>query len=355
MPNNDLMMQQNVLSDLDALERIEKFAGLMATARVTIPAELQNKPGDCLALCLQAQVWGMNPYAVAQKAHVIKGKIGYEAQLVNAVITCHAPIKGRPAFTWSEGWERIIGKFKKVPGKNGGAEYAVPNWADKDEDGLWCEVSATIKGESAPRVLRLDMRQAHPRQSTLWATDPKQQLAYIVMKRWARLHCPDVILGIYTPDELKAMPDSKEKDVTPSETLKGILHGQSVTARTESKPPAARAESDQYIEDKQEPTTQEVIEASANDSVIEDKAESMKQRVRKSMQDKNQTVEPAASEQDIQDRDLFLEMLQNCQNMAQLEEAGNAMAGHIHPEFVKELKNAYKQRRQELSDADQSE
>jgi hypothetical protein len=30
----------------------------------------------------------------------------------------------------------------------------------------------------------------------------RQQLAYLAVKRWARLYCPDVILGVYTADEV---------------------------------------------------------------------------------------------------------------------------------------------------------
>ena len=63
--------------------------------------------------------------------------------------------------------------------------------------------SATIKGETQPRTLTLLMSQARTRNSTLWTEDPKQQLAYLAAKRWARLYMPDVLLGVYTPDELE--------------------------------------------------------------------------------------------------------------------------------------------------------
>jgi hypothetical protein len=63
-------------------------------------------------------------------------------------------------------------------------------------------VWATIKGEATPRVLELLMTQARTRNSTLWTEDPKQQIAYLAQKRWARLHAPDVLLGVYTTDEL---------------------------------------------------------------------------------------------------------------------------------------------------------
>ncbi|MES9985185.1 MAG: RecT family recombinase [Candidatus Thiodiazotropha sp. 6PLUC6] len=356
---NDLTTQQNVLGNMDALERIEKFAHLMATARITIPPELQKNAGDCLALCLQAQAWAMNPFAVAQKAHVIKGKLGYEAQLVNAVITRHAPIEHRPQFTWSDGWERIIGKFRKAPGKSGSGEYAVANWSEKDEEGLWCEVSATMKGEDQPRVLRLLLSQAHPRQSTLWATDPKQQIAYTVMKRWARLHCPDVILGIYTPEELEARSEPEEKDVTPAalapaaRALAAALadgepsaDGEPVTVRTESDSPSARSVTGQYIDYRQDITQDTVTEAPEN------RAESMKQRVRESMRENAQVVDVPPSDSDRHHRDMCLEMINACTTAKELDEAGELIGGAnsaLHADFAGEVRKAFRQKKEALA------
>jgi hypothetical protein len=52
------------------------------------------------------------------------------------------------------------------------------------------------------------------RNSPLWEQDPRQQLAYLCVKRWARLH-PDV-LGVYTPDELQEAAPRVERDITPT-------------------------------------------------------------------------------------------------------------------------------------------
>lgn len=217
----DMINQQNILADMAGLDRIVHFAELMASAKASIPQELQNNTGDCLAVCLQAAAWQMNPFAVAQKTHVIKGKLGYEAQLVNAVITRWAPIQGRLSYTFSDGWERITGKTQIKQGKNG--DYQVPAWAAKDEEGLWCEVSGLLHDENQPRTLRVMLTQAWPRQSTNWANDPKQQLAYAAVKRWARLHCPDVILGIYTPEELNRRDQPASRQGSQVErVLKGV-------------------------------------------------------------------------------------------------------------------------------------
>ncbi|WP_257264503.1 RecT family recombinase [Endozoicomonas sp. ONNA2] len=135
-----------------------------------------------------------------------------------------------------------------------------------------------------------------------------------------------------------------EKNVTPIKTLKGILHGESVTARTESEPPSGRSTVDQYIEDQQENTPVEVINAAP----VADQGEAMKQRVRHSMQDNHQSIEPSATEQDEKDCQLFLEVIANITDLKELKEFGEDIAGKVHPDFLDKVKGAYKQRRNAL-------
>lgn len=192
-------------------ESMMRVAEVMSTGKSTIPVHLRNNPGDCMAVIMQSMQWGMNPFAVAQKTHLVSGTLGYEAQLVTAVLNTRAPITGRLQYEWFGPWDRVIGKFEIKRGDKG--EYRVPGWKLADEEGCGVRVWATIKGEDAPRVLELLLAQARTRNSTLWADDPKQQLAYLASKRWSRLYCPDVILGVYTPEELEEIP--REKNITP--------------------------------------------------------------------------------------------------------------------------------------------
>ena len=203
--------RETAMSSPERLTALMSFADKMAECRVTVPAHLAGKPGDCMAIAMQADRWGMDPFAVAQKTHLINGTLGYEAQLVNAVITAMAPTVGRLQFEWFGPWEKIVGKFKTLTGKSG-KPYQAPAWSQADEAGCGVRVWATLRGETEPRVLELLLQQATVRNSTLWASDPKQQLAYLATKRWARLYTPDVILGVYTPDELEQRAPI---DVTP--------------------------------------------------------------------------------------------------------------------------------------------
>ena len=196
--------------DGNSLDKMMKLADVMATGRATMPKHFNGNPADCLAVIMQAMQWQMNPFAVAQKTHLVNGVLGYEAQLVNAVITSCAPVKDRLHYEWFGDWTKVVGKFVIKNGDKG--EYRQPGWKLADEEGLGVRVWATFRGEEEPRVLELLLAQARTRNSTLWADDPRQQLAYLATKRWSRLYCPDVILGVYSPDELESEPP-KERDV----------------------------------------------------------------------------------------------------------------------------------------------
>ncbi len=177
-----------LMLNTDNLEQMYRAAEMMSSARVTIPKHLAGSPGDCLAIMMQAMQWGMNPFAVAQKTHLVNETLGYEAQLVNAVISSSSLLASRINYEFEGEWKDVKGKTDK-------------------SDHLAVTVSATLRGEQQPRCLRVSMAQAGVRNSPNWESDPRQQLAYLATKKWARLHAPDVLLGVYTPDELATVPE----------------------------------------------------------------------------------------------------------------------------------------------------
>ncbi|ENF6041730.1 RecT family recombinase [Citrobacter amalonaticus] len=199
----------------EGMNQLVRFAELMAQSKATVPQHLAGKTADCLAVTMQAAQWGMNPFAVAQKTHVVNGTLGYEAQLVNAVVSSSNLLTSRLNYRWDGDWSKVNGKTDKSPS-------------------LTVTVSAVIKGESEPRELTISMAQAGVRNSPLWEQDPRQQLAYLCVKRWARLHAPDVLLGVYTPDELQEAAPRVERDITPpAATASGM--NSLINAKTEQK------------------------------------------------------------------------------------------------------------------------
>lgn len=210
----------------EGMDRLVRFATLMADSKATVPAHLAGKPSDCLAVTMQAAQWGMNPFAVAQKTHVVNGTLGYEAQLVNAVVSSSNLLSTRLNYRWDGDWSKVNGKSDKSPS-------------------LTVTVSAVLKGEAEPRELTISMAQAGVRNSPLWEQDPRQQLAYLCVKRWARLHAPDVLLGVYTPDELQETTPRVERDITPPAAT-----AQGMNSLINSKPEQKQEERQQHKDDR---------------------------------------------------------------------------------------------------------
>lgn len=210
----------------EGMDRLVRFATLMADSKATVPQHLAGKPADCLAVTMQAAQWGMNPFAVAQKTHVVNGTLGYEAQLVNAVVSSSNLLSTRLNYRWDGDWSKVNGKSDKSPS-------------------LTVTVSAVLKGEAEPRELTISMAQAGVRNSPLWEQDPRQQLAYLCVKRWARLHAPDVLLGVYTPDELQEATLRVERDITPPAAT-----AQGMNSLINSKPEQKQEERQQHKDDR---------------------------------------------------------------------------------------------------------
>lgn len=207
----------NMLMNSQIMHQLQSFAEMMAGGVATVPQHLRKNKADCMAVVMQAAQWGMNPFAVAQKTHLTQGgQLGYEAQLVNAVITSNGPFIGRPEYEFLGEWDKILGKVQERKSDKGG-KYYVAAWNQNDEEGLGVIVRATLKGEDEPRELKLMLRQCFPRFSTQWATDPQQQITFAGLKKFARRYCPDVILGVYTPDEFEQIDTQvAEREINPA-------------------------------------------------------------------------------------------------------------------------------------------
>lgn len=216
----------NAVFNVQALGQLTAFADLMAQSAVTVPKHLAGKPADCMAIVMQAMQWGMNPYAVAQKTHLVNGVLGYEAQLVNAVISSSSAIQGRFHYEYGGDWEKIAGQ------KDG-----------RDELGLFIRVGAVLRGEAeitwGEPIYLADIT---TRNSPLWKTAPKQQIAYLAVKYWARLYCPEVILGVYSPDEVEPRAE-KEINPAPQRVNLKEISGDTVTTTGSARESAVNIDS----------------------------------------------------------------------------------------------------------------
>ncbi|QPT15205.1 recombinase RecT [Serratia rubidaea] len=221
--NHDVTDTATAIFSPSGLRQLQQFAEVMSKSLQTLPKHLAGKPADCMAVAMQAAQWGMNPFAVAQKTHLVNGTLGYEAQLVNAVVTSSRAVQGRFKYEYGGDWDA----YMLHPDK-------------QHEAGLFVRVGAVIRGETEITWgEKLYLAPITTRNSPLWKTAPKQQIAYLAVKYWARLYCPEVILGVYTPDEFDEPQPRIERDVTPPATnaagLNNLINGGGRPAEKEVK------------------------------------------------------------------------------------------------------------------------
>ena len=153
-----------------------EIAKMMSISGVAVRSHFRNNAGACLAVAIQAWEWEMNPFAVANKSYAVNDQLAYESALYNAVATLRAPIDGRLQICYEgEGPSRqckITAQLKESAG-GGDVEYVSPQFS-----------------------------QINPKNSPLWKNDPDQQLCYFSVRGFVRRHFPDVMMGVYTVDEL---------------------------------------------------------------------------------------------------------------------------------------------------------
>lgn len=155
------------------------LAKMMSGSKL-VPAPLQNAPADCLLVIEQALRWGMSPFAAAQSVSVISGKLMFEGKLVAAVVNANGNLEDRLAYEY-EG----EGDMRKIT------------------------VSARIKGEKEFRHVAVVLKDAKTN-NKVWSTQPDQQLMYHGARVWARRHMPELMLGVYSPEEFEAVEPRSE-------------------------------------------------------------------------------------------------------------------------------------------------
>lgn len=199
------------------------LATMMARAKL-VPSHLQDKPGDCLLVIEQAMRWGMSPFAVAQSTSVISGKLMFEGKLVSAAIQSSGILSKRLNYDFDgEGTARAI------------------------------TVSGTIQGEDKSRTIRVTLAEAKT-SNGMWTKQPDQQLVYFATRAWARRHAPEVMLGVYSPEEMEVAPRQDSFtgttiDADAARPTTGQIINDAIPERVMDPPPKQRTVRD-YVRDK---------------------------------------------------------------------------------------------------------
>ena len=172
--------QLSVYSDVNLYNNALKMAESLAKSDL-IPDNYKGKPESCLiAIDVARQIGARSPLFVMQNLFVVKGKPSWSGQYCDAIVRAN---------------------FKKVK---------VDLSGEGDERG--CKVTAYDENDNFCEGTRITIRMAKQegwfnKTGSKWQTMPDLMLQYRAFAFFARIHCPDKLLGIH--DEFENVDISK--------------------------------------------------------------------------------------------------------------------------------------------------
>jgi hypothetical protein len=174
--------EAGIMMDSARFDQAQRVASTLAYAALT-PKHLkgstpQESVANCFRVVNQAFRWGMDPFAVADETYVVAGRLGYQGKLVASVVNTRSNLASRLKY-----------------------EY------EGEGDGRTVTVIGRFANEDFDRTITLSVGQAKT-SNEMWKKDPDQKLYYSAVAKWARRHCPEVILGVMTSDEVEKIAES---------------------------------------------------------------------------------------------------------------------------------------------------
>lgn len=222
-----LAMEQNydrmpigmrIMLDEKLFGRVQMMADMMSKSKTT-PEHLRGSVPACFDVVGRALTWGLYPPAVAQATFDAgAGKLGYEAKLVQAIMENSGLLEEPIDAEFKGDWSKVTGKsVNKQSKKDPNKWYRAAAYEDRDEEGLSVVVSAKVKGRPNRQSFELMMKQCQPRNSTLWATDPKTQTYYVAVRRFASVVCPSLVMGVPFEDNFEHVGPENAREINPTD------------------------------------------------------------------------------------------------------------------------------------------
>lgn len=180
----------SAFSDKETFNQLARAAAAFAKTSI-VPSNYQGKPEDCMVAIDMANRMGVSPLMVMQNLYVVKGKPSWSGQACMSLI-------------------QSCGKFKDVKPVYTG---------EKGSENRACHIEAVriSDGEKIDGIeVSMQMAKAEGWTSNAkWRNMPELMLAYRASAFFARIHCPERLMGVYVEGEVDDMKPSKRTVLDP--------------------------------------------------------------------------------------------------------------------------------------------
>lgn len=207
MENNEMTVaeinQKAVLATESVWNNKEQFNQLLRAADMVsktsiIPQSYQGKPQDCFIAIEMANRMGVSPMVVMQNMYVVKGKPSWAGQACTMLINSCRKFKDvKHIYTGTKGTE------------NRGCYVRAIRVDDGEEV---CGVEVTMQ------MAKAEGWTSNPK----WRNMPELMLAYRASAFFARVYCPEALMGVQTEEELIDVQMENNKAIDLTNALNGV-------------------------------------------------------------------------------------------------------------------------------------
>jgi hypothetical protein len=188
VPVKDIVLGTNVFSGYQEFQAAQRMAQALASSTI-VPKDYQNNIGNCIIALDMASRLKSGPMMVMQNLYIVNGRPAWSSQYIIAMINASKKYKTELQFDLS----------------GSGANMACTAWAE-DYNGH------KVTGPTITMKMAEDEGWT-TKNGSKWKTMPEVMIRYRAASFFGRLNCPDMIMGIYSADEVVEINPENYRDV----------------------------------------------------------------------------------------------------------------------------------------------
>jgi len=191
------IVPNNVWQDKEQFNQLLRVSQMLSQSSL-VPQNYQGKPQDCFIATEMATRMGISPLFVMQQLAVVKGKPSWSGQACIAMIN-------------------NCGKFRDV-------KHVYTGKKGTDDRGCYVTAVRIADGEQVDGT-EVTMTMAKSEgwiANSKWKNMPEQMLGYRAAAFFARMYCPEALMGLQTAEEvIDAQPVQQSGATELTAALKG--------------------------------------------------------------------------------------------------------------------------------------
>lgn len=193
-PVKDIKLTNNIFSGFQEFQVAQRMAQALSSSTI-VPKDYQNNIGNCIIALEMANRLNTSPMMVMQNLYIVNGRPAWSSQYIVAMINSSKKYKTELQYDL-QGSGMDMSCYAYAEDHNGHIVKGPTITMKMAEDEGWLSKSGSK-----------------------WKTMPEVMIRYRAASFFGRLNCPDMIMGIYSTDEVIEIGPEAYREIDPAQQV----------------------------------------------------------------------------------------------------------------------------------------